>query len=155
MKVQFRLNGNLVSCDVKPERTLLDLLRHEFKITSVKKGCELGECGACTVLLNNEPVCSCLVLAPQIDGAEVVTVEGLMSDGSLNEIQRAFIECFGFQCGYCTPGILLTTKALLDRNPNPSVDDIKKALEGNLCRCTGYEQIIRSVLEASKLRRQR
>ena len=155
MKVQFKLNGRPVSCEVEPNQTLLDMLRHRFRITSVKRGCELGECGACTVLINGEPACSCLVLAPQVDGAEVLTVEGLSKDGELSELQRAFIEGFGFQCGYCTPGILLVTKALLDRNPSPSIADIMKALEGNLCRCTGYEQIISSILRASSLKGQK
>ena len=148
MLVNLKLNGQSVKRDVAPNETLLDFLRNRLKVTSVKKGCDGGECGACTVLLNGKPVRSCLVLAVQTDDGEVTTLEGLAKQGELNVIQEAFLEKYGFQCGFCTPGMILVTKALLDENPNPTVDEIKEALEGNLCRCTGYEQIIESVFRA-------
>jgi carbon-monoxide dehydrogenase small subunit len=153
MLVRLHVNGQLVEEDVAPNETLLDYLRYRRKITSVKKGCDQGECGACTVLFNGKPVVSCLMLAVQADKAEVTTLEGLAMPGTLSVVQKAFLEKYGFQCGFCTPGMILTAKALLDNNPNPTVDDIKEALEGNLCRCTGYEQIIESVLRAAALSR--
>jgi len=152
MLVRFRLNGENIEEDVKPNETLLDALRNRVKLTSVKKGCDEGACGTCIVLLNGKPVRSCLLLAVQVSDTEVTTVEGLTKQGELNEIQEAFLEKYGFQCGFCTPGMILTTKALLDENPNPTIEDIKDAFEGNLCRCTGYEQIIESVLRAAELR---
>ena len=150
---KFQLNGQMVEEEVALNGTLLDLLRNRLKITSVKKGCDLGECGTCTVLLNGKPVRSCLMLAVQADNTEVTTLEGLTGLGELSVIQEAFMEKYGFQCGFCTPGMILVTKALLDENPNPTVDEIEQALEGNLCRCTGYEQIIESVLRAADLGR--
>lgn len=153
MLAKFQLNGQMVEEEVALNGTLLDLLRNRLKITSVKKGCDLGECGTCTVLLNGKPVRSCLMLAVQADNTEVTTLEGLTGLGELSVIQEAFMEKYGFQCGFCTPGMILVTKALLDENPNPTVDEIGQALEGNLCRCTGYEQIIESVLRAADLGR--
>ena len=153
MIVRFRLNGGNIEEDVKPNETLLDTLRDRVRLLSVKKGCDEGECGTCTVLLNGRPVRSCLLLAVQVSGAEVTTIEGLARPGGLSEIQEAFLEKYGFQCGFCTPGMILTAKALLDENHNPTTEDIKDALEGNLCRCTGYEQIIESVLRAAELLR--
>ncbi len=153
MIVRFRLNGENIEEDVKPNETLLDTLRDRVRLLSVKKGCDEGECGTCTVLLNGKPVRSCLLLAVQVSGSEVTTIEGLAKPGGLSEIQEAFLEKYGFQCGFCTAGMILTAKALLDENPNPTTDDIKDALEGNLCRCTGYEQIIESVLRAAELLR--
>lgn len=153
MIVRFRLNGENIEEDVRPNETLLDALRDRARVLSVKKGCDEGECGTCTILLNGKPVRSCLLLAVQVNGAEVTTLEGLARPGELSEIQQAFLEKYGFQCGFCTPGMILTTKALLDENPNPTTEDIKDALEGNLCRCTGYEQIIESVLKAAELLR--
>lgn len=153
MLAKFQLNGQMVEEEVALNATLLDLLRNRLKITSVKKGCDLGECGTCTVLLNGKPVRSCLMLAVQADNTEVTTLEGLTGLGELSVIQEAFMEKYGFQCGFCTPGMILVTKALLDENPNPTVDEIEQALEGNLCRCTGYEQIIESVLRAADLGR--
>ncbi len=152
MLVRFRLNGKSIEEDIKPNETLLDALRDKVKVASVKKGCDEGACGTCTVLLNGKPVRSCLLLAAQVSDAEVTTVEGLARQGELNEIQEAFLEKYGFQCGFCTPGMILTAKALLDENPGPTIEDIKDAFEGNLCRCTGYEQIIESVLRAAELR---
>lgn len=149
--MRFQLNGGLVEQEVAPNETLLDFLRNRLKIMSVKKGCDVGECGTCTVLLNGKPVRSCLMLAVQVEDAEIITLEGLGKHGELGVIQEAFLEKYGFQCGFCTPGMILTTKALLDDNSNPTVEDIKEALEGNLCRCTGYDQIIESVLRAAEL----
>ena len=146
--VKFTLNGKKVEVKVKPNTTLLDLLRRKLKITSVKRGCERGECGACTVLIDNQPVNSCLVLAPQVDGKNVVTIEGIVKNGELHPIQEAFIETGAVQCGFCTPGIILTLKALFDSNPDPSEEDIRKAIEGNLCRCTGYTKIIEAAILA-------
>lgn len=156
VRIKIVLNGEPLEYDVEPHWTLLSFLRNELGITSPKEGCDLGECGACTVLVDDEPVYSCLVLAPQVDGKEVVTVEGLARNGEPNTIQRAFIENNALQCGYCTPGFILATKAMLDKNPNPTIADIKKALAGHLCRCTGYVKIIDAVLDAAeRLRRQR
>lgn len=149
--VTFSLNGRMVEEQADPNSTLLDFLRDRLDMTSVKKGCDEGKCGACTVLLNGKPVCSCLILAVQVRNAEVTTVEGLSRPGELSAIQKAFLEKNGYQCGFCTPGMLLAAKALLDQNPDPSVEDIKEALEGNLCRCTGYEQIIESVSKAAQM----
>lgn len=151
MLLTFSLNGRTVEEQADPNSTLLDFLRDRLDMTSVKKGCDEGKCGACTVLLNGKPVCSCLILAVQVRNAEVTTVEGLSRPGELSAIQKAFLEKNGYQCGFCTPGMLLAAKALLDQNPDPSVDDIKEALEGNLCRCTGYEQIIESVSKAAQM----
>lgn len=152
MRVKFKLNDGLVEEEVNPNETLLDFLRNRVKVTSVKKGCDEGACGTCTVLFNGAPVRSCLLLAVQVNEAEITTVEGLANRGELSDIQEAFLEKYGFQCGFCTPGMILTTKALLDANPHPTIGDIKDAFEGNLCRCTGYEQIIESVLRAAEMR---
>lgn len=150
MKVSFYLNGRRVEVDVSPNMTLLDVLREELRITSVKRGCEVGECGACTVLLDGKPVNSCLILAPRAEGRSVVTVEGIGEPAKLHPLQEAFIEEFALQCGYCTPGILLTAKALLDMNPRPSVEEIKEALAGNICRCGSYREIINAIVRASE-----
>ena len=151
MLVRFRLNGQIVEDQAAPNGSLLDFLRDRLEMTSVKKGCDEGQCGACTVLLNGKPVCSCLMLAVQVRGAEVTTIEGLSKPGELSVVQRAFLEKNGYQCGFCTPGMMLAATALLDQNPDPSIEDIKEALEGNLCRCTGYEQIIESVSRAAEM----
>jgi carbon-monoxide dehydrogenase small subunit len=149
--MKMRLNGNLIEAQPNPNETLLDFLRNRMRMTSVKKGCDVGECGTCTVLLDGKAVRSCLVLALQAENKEVLTLEGLEEGGKLHPIQDAFLEKYGFQCGYCTPGMILATKALLDGNADPSLEDIKEALEGNLCRCTGYEQIVESALRAVEL----
>ncbi len=150
MKVKFKLNGELVEVDVPPNRTLLDVLRRDLGIKSVKRGCERGECGACTVLLNGKPVTSCLILIPQVEDAEVITLEYLHKNGKLHPIQEAFIEAGAVQCGFCTPGFILTAYALLMKNPEPTREEVKKALSGNICRCTGYVKIIDAVLLAAK-----
>ncbi len=150
MRIKFTVNGDTVEVDVKPNETLLDVLRNKLYITGPKEGCGNGECGACTVIYNGKPVNSCLVLAPEADGAEITTVEGLSKDGKLHPIQEAFIEENAFQCGFCTPGFIMSVKALLDRNPKPSREEIIEALSGNLCRCTGYKSIIKAVERASE-----
>ena len=152
MLIRFKLNDESIARDAYPNETLLDFLRNRARLTSVKKGCDEGACGACTVLLDGKPVRSCLLLAVQVSDAEVTTIEGLTRRGELTEIQKAFLEKYGFQCGFCTPGMILVAKALLDEKPNPTVDEIKDAFVGNLCRCTRYEQIIDSVLRAAELR---
>jgi carbon-monoxide dehydrogenase small subunit len=148
--VRFKLNGKPIKVFTKPNCNLLDLLRRKLKITSVKRGCEVGECGSCTVLLDGKPVVSCLVLAPMVEGKEVTTLEGISEDGELHPLQLAFIKAGAVQCGFCTPGIILTAKALLDKNPNPTPEEIKEAIQGNLCRCTGYTKIIEAIQLASK-----
>jgi aerobic-type carbon monoxide dehydrogenase small subunit (CoxS/CutS family) len=153
MQIQFKLNGRMIDEETEPNETLLDFLRERLNVISVKKGCDEGECGTCTVLLNGKPVRSCLLLSAQMRGIdEVVTIEGLAKAGGMSEVQEAFMEKYGYQCGFCTPGMILTAKALLDENPKPTVKEIKDQFEGNLCRCTGYEQIIESVLRAAELR---
>jgi carbon-monoxide dehydrogenase small subunit len=148
--IRFVLNGTPLKYDVEPHWTLLDFLRNELRITSPKQGCDLGECGACTVLLDGEPVLSCLVLVPQVDGKEVITVEGISKNGKMNTIQKSFFEHNAFQCGYCTPGFILATKAMLDKNLDPTIPEIERALSGHLCRCTGYVQIIDAVMDAAR-----
>jgi len=130
--------------------TLLQMLRERLALTGTKNGCEAGECGACTVLMNGEPVNSCLVLAAEADGAEIVTVEGLAHDDQLDVVQQSFIEEGAVQCGFCTPGVLISARALLDRNPSPTEEEIREALVGNLCRCTGYTRIVRAVQQAAR-----
>jgi len=150
MTVSFQLNGRRVGLEAEPNRTLLDLLRADLGLTSVKKGCEQGECGACTVLLDGLPVNSCLVLAPQVEGRAVATVEGLVDDPVMGALRGAFMEDGAIQCGFCTPGMLLSAYALLRRNPRPTAEEVKTAIEGNLCRCTGYVKIIEAVLDAAE-----
>jgi carbon-monoxide dehydrogenase small subunit len=129
----------------------MQMLREKVALTGTKNGCSAGECGACTVMMNGEPVNSCMVLAVECDGAQIVTVEGLAGDKQLDPIQEAIIQAGGVQCGFCTPGILISSRALLDRNPSPGEQEIKEALVGNLCRCTGYERIIESVKAAARV----
>lgn len=146
MLVSFNLNGNPVEVDVMPHWSLLDVLRDKLELMGTKKGCETGECGACTVLLNGDNVNSCLVLASKLSAEdEVTTIEGLAKDALLHPIQAAFAERGALQCGYCTPGMILSVKAMLDKNPHPTREQIKEGISGNLCRCTGYEQIVEAV----------
>lgn len=158
MTQSFRLtatvNGKPVDLYVPPNRRLVDLLREDLDLTGTKEGCGEGECGACTVLVDGRPVNSCLVLAPEVDGCEIITIEGLAQNGQLHPLQEAFLEAGAVQCGFCTPGMILAAKALLDVNPNPDEEAIKTAISGNLCRCTGYAKIVAAVrLATAKLAR--
>lgn len=144
-QIKFILNGEAVEVSAPPSLTLLKLLRERLGMTGSKPGCERGECGACTVLLDGDPVNSCLILAPQVEGREVITIEGLADGDKLDPIQEAFISESAIQCGYCIPGMVISAKALLNRNPHPSRDEIKRAISGNLCRCTGYTKIIKAI----------
>lgn len=147
--ITVKVNGATECLDVPANMTLLQMLREKLALTGTKNGCEAGECGACTVLLDGEPVNSCMVLAVEVDGCEVLTVEGLAPEGELSLIQQAFVEHNAVQCGFCTPGMLMSAHALLQRNPDPTEAEIKQALVGNLCRCTGYVRIIRAVRAAA------
>ncbi len=148
------VNGERYNLSVPSHHTLLQVLREQLVLTGTKNGCEAGECGACAVLMNGEPVNSCMVLAPEADGAEITTIEGLMHDDQLDPLQDAFIATGATQCGFCTPGILVNARALLDRNPDPTDTEIREALVGNLCRCTGYVRIIDAVKIAARVGRE-
>ena len=150
-KINVRVNGVMEEVVVPSNMTLMRMLRESLALTGTKNGCSAGECGACTVLINGEPVNSCMLLAVECDGAEITTVEGLAHDKQLDPIQEAMIQEGGIQCGFCTPGILISARALLDRNPDPSEDEIREALVGNLCRCTGYVRIVASVKAAARM----
>jgi carbon-monoxide dehydrogenase small subunit len=149
VKVSFRVNGEPVELDVKPNELLINTLRDRLKITSVKYGCGIGECGGCTVLVDEEPVLACLTLTVDVNGKEVTTVEGLSRHG-LTDVQKAFIEEGATQCGYCTPAFVLMAEYLLRVNPRPSVNDVKEYIKGVLCRCTGYINIIKAILKATE-----
>ena len=146
--ITIMINGRKEQLDVSSNLTLLHMIREKLALTGTKNGCEAGECGACTVLLNGEPVNSCMVLAVECDGAEIMTIEGLTESGEIKELQELFIKLNAIQCGFCTPGMLITAYAFLKRNPNPTEAEIKTALVGNLCRCTGYERIVQAVQDA-------
>ena len=148
--IRFVLNGKEMEVEVPSHWTLLRLLREKLGLTGTKEGCGIGECGACTVLLDGLPVNSCLILVPKVEGRRVETVEGLGSRESLHPLQRSFIEHGAVQCGFCTPGMLMSAKALLDKNPKPTREEIKEAISGNLCRCTGYQQIIEAIEAVGK-----
>ena len=148
--VKFTLNGKEIEVSAPPSLTLLKLLRERLNLTGTKVGCERGECGACTVLVDGAPVDSCLVLAPQVEGKKVETIEGLSRSGRLHPLQEAFVEESAVQCGYCIPGMIMAAKTLLDRNLRPTRDEIKRAISGNLCRCTGYVKIVRAVESAAE-----
>ena len=147
--LSFTLNGIPTDVLTEPHRTLLEVLRDTVEVTGTKEGCGTGDCGACTVLLDGRPVTSCLVLAPEMQGRTVITVEGLAQGGRLHPVQRAFVDMGGLQCGICTPGMIISAVALLDRNPRPSEEEIRYAIAGNLCRCTGYDKIVRAVEAAA------
>ena len=149
MKIRLTVNGSPHDLDVPPQRRLIDLLRYDLDLTGTKEGCSVGVCGACTVLLNGRMISSCLALAVFAEGGEVTTVEGLADDERLHPVQQAFIDYGGFQCGICTPGQVVAAKALLDAIPNPTEDEIKKWMMGNLCRCTGYYKIVESIQKAA------
>ena len=150
MRLVFTVNGDRQDLEVPPTTRLIDVLREHLGMTGTKEGCSEGECGACTVILDGKAVNSCLVLAPQVRGRQVVTVEGLAGDGQLTALQAKFIEHGAIQCGYCTPGMLLSAKALLIANPDPTEAEIRMALAGNLCRCTGYSAIVEAVQDAAR-----
>lgn len=147
--LHLRVNGEPVEVAAPIHHTLLELLREDLRLTGTKHGCELGECGTCTVLVNGEPVLSCLALPIELQGAEILTVEGLTEEGKAHPLQIAFAEIGAAQCGYCTPGILMASKSLLEKNPHPSRREIEEALAGNLCRCTGYIQILQAIERAA------
>jgi carbon-monoxide dehydrogenase small subunit len=148
--LNLRVNGEGRQILAPAHKTLLEVLREDLRLTGTKHGCELGECGTCTVLVDGEPVLSCLALPVELQGAAILTVEGMMEEGKAHPLQIAFAEMGAAQCGYCTPGILLAAKALLDRNPRPERDEIREALAGNLCRCTGYLQILQAIERAAR-----
>lgn len=148
-RISLTINGEYEQVDIPSEMTLLQMLRERLALTGTKNGCNAGECGSCTVLLNGEPVNSCMVLAAECQGASILTVEGLAQDGVLDPLQETIMEHGGVQCGFCTPGILISARALLDRNPQPSEDQIREALVGNLCRCTGYLRIVDAIQDAA------
>src|SRR5512147_1958589 len=151
-KISLTVNDELEEMVVPSNMTLMQMLREKMALTGTKNGCSAGECGACTVLLNGEPVNSCMVLAAECNEAQIVTVEGLAGDKQLDPIQDAIIQAGGVQCGFCTPGILISSRAFLDRNPNPSEDEIREALVGSLCRCTGYVRIVEAVKKAARVK---
>jgi carbon-monoxide dehydrogenase small subunit len=148
-KVTIRVNGESLSAVVEPRLLLAHLLRQGFKLTGTHTGCDTSNCGACTVLLDGQPVKSCTMFAVQADGHDVMTIEGLAGPSELHALQEGFKEEHGLQCGFCTPGMMMTSKALLDENPNPTEDEIRWALSGNLCRCTGYQNIVKAVMWAA------
>jgi carbon-monoxide dehydrogenase small subunit len=148
-QVRMIINGEEVIGWVEPRRTLLDFIREDLNLTGTKKGCDLGNCGGCTVLMEGEPINSCLVLALEAEGQEIVTIEGLSEGMNLHPLQKAFIQHGAVQCGYCTPGMILSAKALLDENPKPTELEVRKAIAGNLCRCTGYKKIVEAILSVA------
>ena len=149
-QITIKVNGNSYSLVPEPNRTLLEVLREELGLTGTKQACDTGGCGACTVLIDSKPVYSCLVLAIDCEGKDILTIEGLSSDDHLHPLQEAFIKYGAVQCGFCTPGMILSGKALLDSNPRPKEEDVRKAIAGNLCRCTGYAKIVEAILSTSK-----
>ena len=148
--INLKINGETYKLNIKSNILLLDLIRDEIGLTGTKRGCDTGECGACTVLIDGKPVNSCLVLAVEANGKNILTIEGLAENGQLHPLQEAFIEEGAVQCGFCTPGILLSAKVLLDVKSNPKEEEIKKAIASNLCRCTGYIKIIKAIISAAK-----
>jgi carbon-monoxide dehydrogenase small subunit len=148
--VEATINGEAVEFLCEPRQSLLECLRDVLELTGAKEGCLTGDCGACTVMLDGRAVCSCLMLGPEAQGRNIVTVEGMAQDSALHPLQRKFLEDASLQCGICTPGFLVASKALLDRNPDPTEAEVRYALAGNLCRCTGYDKIVRAVLDAAQ-----
>ena len=143
--VSFTVNGDPVEILVEPWQTLMDALRDELQLTGTKEGCSNGNCGACTIMLNGRAIDSCCMLAPEVEGQDVITIEGLAKGGELDPLQRAFIDYGALQCGFCIPGFLVSARAYLNTNPHPSEDEIRHAIAGNLCRCTGYDKIVRAI----------
>ncbi|GAA4654428.1 (2Fe-2S)-binding protein [Anaerocolumna aminovalerica] len=152
-KVNFYVNEEPVELYVDGNKTMLNILRDELCLTGTKEGCGAGECGACTIIADGKPLNACLVLAPELDGMHITTIEGITKDGELSELQKQFVELSALQCGFCTPGFIMSGTALLQENPNPSREEIKTAIAGNLCRCTGYVRIIEAIEEAAKVLR--
>ncbi len=150
MIINFKVNGKNTSVELTKNKRLIDLLRDDLKLTGTKEGCSIGECGACTVIINGKAVNSCLVLAQQVDECEILTVEGLAEGDKLNSLQQNFLKYGAIQCGFCTPGMLMSAYALFLENPTPSREEIETAIEGNLCRCTGYKPIIQAIVSTSK-----
>lgn len=150
MKIKFILNKKEVEVDVEPHEKFLDVLRDKLRLTGTKEGCSVGECGACTIIVNGEAVTSCLLLAGSVDGKEVTTIEGVGADGKLDPVQEAILENHALQCGFCTPGFVLSAKAFLDKHEDASKEEIRRAISGNLCRCTGYEQLTVAIYEAAQ-----
>ena len=150
MMLRFKLNGKWIECEAEHNETLLDLLREKLGVKSVKRGCNVGECGACTVLLDGRPVNSCLLLAPLVEGRSVETLEGLRDKPIMRELIEAFVEDGAIQCGFCTPGMLISAYSLLSRNPRTSEEEVLRAIAGNLCRCTGYINIVKAILDAAE-----
>ena len=148
--IELNVNGEIHEAFIQPRTTLLQVLRDDLCLTGTKQGCEAGDCGACTVLIEGKPVASCLTLAIEVQGKEITTIEGLDREGELHPLQQAFIDHFAVQCGYCTPGMILSAKALLDGNPHPTEDEVREAISGNLCRCTGYIKIVDAIMAASE-----
>lgn len=148
--LNMSVNGVEVSVDIKPYERLIDVLRERLNLTGTKEGCGVGECGACTVIVDGKTVNSCLVLAASMEGKSITTIEGLMENEKLHPIQESFIRHHALQCGFCTPGLILSAKALLDENPNPSREEIKIGISGNLCRCTGYEQVVEAIEDVAQ-----
>ena len=146
----IKVNGKPHSLTVDPNRTLLEVLREDLGLTGTKQACDTGGCGACTVIIDSRPVYSCLVLVVDCEGRDILTIEGLASDGELHPIQKAFIKYGAIQCGFCTPGMVMSAKALLDTNPEPTEQEVRKAIAGNLCRCTGYTKIVEAILSTAK-----
>ncbi len=149
-RLELKVNRQVYEVFVEPWKTLADVLLEELNLTGTKIGCESGHCGACTVLIDGKAVKSCLILVGQARGRDILTIEGLAREDGLHPVQQAFIDHFAVQCGYCTPGMIMSAKALLDKNPNPTEEEVRKAIDGNLCRCTGYVKIVEAVLAAAK-----
>lgn len=148
-KIEIRVNGQSYKLKVQPGTTLLQVIRYDLGLTGTKAGCEKGECGACTVIMDNRPVNSCLLLAVEADGSEILTIEGLATGEELHPLQKSFVEMGAIQCGFCTPGMILVSKTLLDKNPKPTEREIRQAIAGNLCRCTGYYKIVKAIQRVS------
>jgi carbon-monoxide dehydrogenase small subunit len=148
--ITLTVNGREQELAVEPNRTLVDVLRYDLELTGTKKGCDMGECGSCTVILNGKPVNSCLVLAVQANGSEITTIEGLKTADALHPLQQAFVDKGAIQCGFCSPGMILSASHLLQKNPSPTEEEIRAALSGNLCRCTGYQKIVEAVQSVSE-----
>ncbi len=150
LEVHYTINGRAYEAYIEPNRTLLEVVRDDLRLTGAKEGCGTGDCGACSMIVNGKLVTACLMLAPQADGTEITTIEGLATNGELHPVQQAFIDTGGVQCGFCIPGMILAGKVLLDKNPKPDEQEIRSAIAGNLCRCTGYTKIVEAIAAAAE-----